>query len=1005
MKRSSRRSRSSTFSRIGVLAALISGLASLPAFAQSDHFTFETVPVQPVAMSPDGSQLFVLNVPDSQLEIFAVTPSGISHTGSVQVGMEPSAIGVRNDDEVWVVNHLSDSVSIVDLTTSPPAVSRTLIVGDEPFGIAFGGPGGNRAFIATAHRGQHRLHASLAGVPGAGDPQLTTEGIGRTDVWVFDALSLGNTVGGTPLEILSFFGDSPRAIVASDDGSTVYVAVFHSGNQTTAIIETSVCDGGEFAAPCSIGGVIAPGGIPGPNDDIDGVLAPEAGMIVKFDKGSGRWLDAATPPRDWSSLVRFNLPDLDVFSIDANTLSPASVVSYASVGTLLFGMGFNPLTQKVYVANTDLQNHIRFEGPGVHGGTTVQGNLAHTRITVLDPAGPSVDPQHLNQHIDYGQLHTDVGANHALIDGQIPHSLSSPLTPVVSSDGSTIYLPAHGSAKIGVFDATDIEDPAFESNFDPTVESANYISTDGGPAGVALDEANGRLYVLTRFNNSVSSIDLTTKSTLETISLHNPEPQSVVDGRPLLYDAVSTSGNGEASCASCHFGADMDSQIWNLGDPDASVTSNPQPAVVGGGQPFHAMKGPMTTQTLRGLKFTGGLHWRGDRTNGFFGIDLCNETVGAACSAEFSFNNFIVAFEGLIGHEGLIATSDMQKFTDFILEVQHPPNPIRALDNSLTPTQAAGEALWFAPGTDAGVLSCDQCHRLSPINGFFGTAGQQSLEGEPQEFKIPHNRNGYRKIGMFGISANGGVFTGDQVRGSGYLHDGSVDTIKNFLSSSVFVLTGTEEDNLEEFLLAFASDFAPMVGQQATLDSTNAAAVSPRIDEMIVAASSSFESLILGGVSTQCELIVKGTVGGSERGWQRLPSGLFEDDLGNTNTDAEVRAFAVSDGPLTYTCVPPGSGKRMGIDRDRDTLGNGVETNTGVFVSPSDTGTDPAKADTDGDGFDDGFEVANGTDPNNPNSDPTKVPALADTSLLAAIVLLLGSGYLLRRRLAEAPVR
>ena len=31
-----------------------------------------------------------------------------------------------------------------------------------------------------------------------------------------------------------------------------------------------------------------------------------------------------------------------------------------------------------------------------------------------------------------------------------------------------------------------------------------------------------------------------------------------------------------------------------------------------------------------------------------------------------------------------------------------------------------------------------------------------------------------------------------------------------------------------------------------------------------------------------------------------------------------MRALAASDGPLTYTCAPPGSGRRMGIDRDLD---------------------------------------------------------------------------------------
>jgi len=47
-------------------------------------------------------------------------------------------------------------------------------------------------------------------------------------------------------------------------------------------------------------------------------------------------------------------------------------------------------------------------------------------------------------------------------------------------------------------------------------------------------------------------------------------------------------------------------------------------------------------------------------------------------------------------------------------------------------------------------------------------------------------------------------------------------------------------------------------------------------------------------------------------------------------------------------------------DADRDGLADCVETNTGVYVSASDTGTDPHNPDTDGDGLLDGEEV-NGT--------------------------------------------
>ena len=50
-------------------------------------------------------------------------------------------------------------------------------------------------------------------------------------------------------------------------------------------------------------------------------------------------------------------------------------------------------------------------------------------------------------------------------------------------------------------------------------------------------------------------------------------------------------------------------------------------------------------------------------------------------------------------------------------------------------------------------------------------------------------------------------------------------------------------------------------------------------------------------------------------------------------------------------------------DDDNDGLLDAVETNSGFFVSANDTGTDPLIADTDGDGFDDGLEVAFGTDP------------------------------------------
>jgi hypothetical protein len=623
--------------------------------------------------------------------------------------------------------------------------------------------------------------------------------------------------------------------------------------------------------------------------------------------------------------------------VNANTFASAGS-DFDHVGTILFNMVRNPVSGRIYVTNTESPNLTMFEGPGIYGGSTVQGHLSETRITVLNPANGGVDPQHLNKHINYSLLHTTPGADHALINAQAAHSLATPLQPVVSSNGATLYVPAFGSSKIGVFSTAAIEDPNFEANFNPTTASANYITTPGGgPAGLALDEVNNRLYVLTRFDNTVHVINPTTKATLASHALFNPEPASVVTGRPFLYDAQLTSANGEASCASCHIFGDFDSLAWNLGNPDDGTSLNNQPSATPGLPaspfPFHPMKGPMTTQTLRGMATHGGMHWRGDRVTGFFGTDACppqpQPPTAAPCNEDLSFRNFIVAFEGLIGKQGpvgsagFISATQMQQFSDFTLQVFEPPNPVRNINNSLSANAQLGSNKWFSCGpgtTECGngnpnatdtVEDCDGCHTLDPLHGFFGTAGEESFENEPQFIKVPHYRNLYTKIGMFSVS-------GDQVRGFGFLHDGGIDTLFTFHSAPVFNLSTPEKQQIERFSLEFASDLAPIVGQQVTLTSSNGGAVNPRIDTMIQRAATSFDSFMLGGTVTECDVIVKGTVGTTPRGWVRESSGSFRDDTNTLWTDANVRALASTDGPLTYTCAPPGSGRRMGIDRNLD---------------------------------------------------------------------------------------
>ncbi len=933
--------------RLAVLSLLIAScVAAAPAYAVERFTLFESGQVRPLALSPDGGHLFAVNTPDDRLEIFSVSGGGLTRVSSVPVGLEPVAVATHGDAEVWVVNLVSDSISVVDVSDpTAPRVVRTLLVGDEPRDVVFGGPhkcaGGanvgtscandgqcpsstcvaNRAFITTAHRGQNTPLHALKCVGGSNDgascaavsacpngsctrADLTRPGVGRADVWVFDSTNLGATLGSTPETVVTLFGDTPRALTVSPDGNTVYAAIFHSGNRTTTISEGAVCDGGSGAAPCGkvcVAGSNAhnncannsecpgsscadrsPGGLPAPNTDHNSLQQPEVGLVVKYD--GTHWLDELG--RQWDNAVNFALPDKDVFAIDATQNPPVESSVYTGVGTILFNMIANPVSGKVYVANTDAQNDVRFEGTGIFSGmfkppgepASVRGHLAESRITVLD--GGTVTPRHLNKHIDYTTCCAgktcaagpNMGAA-CFADSECPSStcsnaendasLAFPLGMAVSSDGQTLYVAGFGSSKIGVYSTSQLENNTF-------TPGANDLRLTGlgacpgascGPTGLVLDEVNTSLYVLTRFDNGISVVSTGTGMEVAHLPLHNPEPANVVNGRRFNYDARFTSSHGDSACASCHIFSDFDSLAWDLGDPDGNILNNPGPFAVGpfGSPPavytnFHPMKGPMTTQSLRGMANHGSMHWRGDRTGG--NDQGTSQPDSGTFNEDLAFKKFNVAFPGLLGRNAQLTAAEMQAYTDFILENTYPPNPIRNLDNSLTADEQAGHDFFLGPISDS-LQDCDGCHRLLPTAnasfgvakpGFFGTDGRQSFENETQHFKVPHLRNLYQKVGMFGMSAvpflNSGSngFTGDQVRGFGFLHDGGVDTLFRFHNATVFNQNGINPTGIpagapgnplrrqiEQFMFAFDSNLAPIVGQQITRTSSNGVTVDPRI--------------------------------------------------------------------------------------------------------------------------------------------------------------------------------
>src|SRR5690349_12303123 len=99
-----------------VLLGWVILLGVVPLAEAEPAFTlFESGQVRPLALAQNGQWLFAVNTPDNRLEVFHITGHGLEHRTSVPVGLETVAVAARTNDEVWVVNHLSDSVSVVVL--------------------------------------------------------------------------------------------------------------------------------------------------------------------------------------------------------------------------------------------------------------------------------------------------------------------------------------------------------------------------------------------------------------------------------------------------------------------------------------------------------------------------------------------------------------------------------------------------------------------------------------------------------------------------------------------------------------------------------------------------------------------------------------------------------------------------------------------------------------------------------------------------------------------------
>ena len=120
--------------------------------------------------------------------------------------------------------------------------------------------------------------------------------------------------------------------------------------------------------------------------------------------------------------------------------------------------------------------------------------------------------------------------------------------------------------------------------------------------------------------------------------------------------------------------------------------------------------------------------------------------------------------------------------------------------------------------------------------------------------------------------------------------------------------------------------------------------------------------------------------------------GVPEDAQGDVlvQTDVRIMRPGTANPQSLFGLMAP---NLLQLDSDGDRLPDWVETDTGIFINRTNTGTDPNNPDTDGDGVWDGEEVPAGTNPNQ-NGECFRVLSLAP--MTGSSILAAGSPYEIR---------
>ncbi len=818
-------------------AAACTVLTAANALAQTGFVNFESPQSHPIDVTPDGGKLLAVNTADGQLEVFDLIGGVPVRYGSVPVGVDPVSVRARSNGEAWVVNQISDSVSVVDLASM--RVTRTILVGDEPADIVFTVKP-VRAFVSLA--ASSRLVS-------------------------FDPTSAAPALTSTAL-----LGAQPRALAVSPSGTLVYVAIFESGNKTTVIPRAAVNNpAGPYAGanpPPNAGTAF------NPPRTVGQPIPPRVAHIARKN-AANQWIDDNN--RNWTNQIPWDVVDNDIAVVNATTLSTSYVTGLMSC---VASIGVAP-DGSVLAVGIEAGNQVRFE-------PMIDGKFAKMMGALVASGGtgsPSIFD--LNPHLTY--------TSSSIPELERYQSIGDPRGVAWLPDGNSAFVASLGSNAVVAVNASG--------------SRIGKVAVGEGPSGLVAAPNGAFVYVLNRFDGSVSSINTTSLVETARVPFHDATPVAVKNGRRFIFDTNLTSGLGHTSCATCHIDGRSDRLGWDLGDPTGAVQAFDETCQVPGCIAWHPMKGPMTTQTLFGIIGNEPLHWRGEKDD---------------------ITEFNVAFTHLQGRASELTAAEMASMTDYLASLTFPPNPNRNLDNSLkTSLPIFGGVVTGIGGTGNPVngqsifntaqifgappgLTCLNCH--SGIAGTNNIVDIPAPGGEAQNRKNAPLRDVWRKVG-----ANRGSTVA--LRGFGFDHNGEEATIQDLLSVGFAFpggATGAQQRrDVEAFCLSFGTETRAGVGAQTT--ATGVGSDTARINSLVSIASTG-----------QVALIVKGNQNSLPRGWV-FQGGSFRSDRAAEGllSPAQLLALASTGSELTYTLVPAGTQVRLGIDRDTDTYFDADEIQAG----------------------------------------------------------------------------